>query len=342
MTIAGSNSIKSAYTTRHVRLEALDHVHRDGRPAAGDLVLATVAEIGQHERLELSDGRRATLYTGEQIIVAYGNRYAPDQFEAVVPDDLGACDLVAAGGVAGRTVSSHAAMLEPTRLDPVGFLADAAGRRINLRDWRLPEPGAADVVPHTIAVVGTSMNAGKTTTAAGIIRGLSSAGHRVAAAKVTGTGAGGDVWLMTDAGASPVLDFTAAGFASTYLCDAADVESSLRILWGHLANGGPDVIVLEIADGLYQRETAALVASPGFADLVDTVVFAAGDAMGAVGGVDALRRLGLPVAAVSGLLTASPLATEEARAALDVPVFTLDELFDLPRALAPTRSAAVA
>ena len=331
---------KAAYTTRHVRLESIDQVVTYGRPGAGDLVLARVAELGQHPRLELADGRRAALYEGEEIIVAYGNRYAPDQFEAVIPDNLGPCDLVAAGGIAGRTLSRHAAMLEPTRLEPVGLLCDAAGRRSNLRDWRLPDPCRPDAAPHTIAVVGTSMNAGKTTTAAGIIRGLSSAGHRVAAAKITGTGAGGDLWLMTDAGAAPVLDFTVAGFASTYLCEPDEVLSSMRILWGHLANEAPDVIVLEVADGLYQRETASLLASAEFAQIVDAVVFAAGDAMGAVGGVAALRGLGLPVVAASGLLTASPLATREAQAAIDVPVLTLEDLFALPSVLVPAPSFA--
>lgn len=61
---------KPAYTTRHVRLETIDQVITGGRPSAGDLVLARVAEIGQHPKLELSDGRRATLYEGEPIIVA--------------------------------------------------------------------------------------------------------------------------------------------------------------------------------------------------------------------------------------------------------------------------------
>lgn len=342
------STAKSAYTTRHVRLETIEQLITDGQPEAGDLVLARVAGLGQHVRLERPDGRRAELYEGEAIIVAYGNRYAPDQFEAVVPDDLGPCDLVAAGGVAARTLSQHAAMLPPTRLEPLGLLGDATGRRINLRDWRLPDPSPTpdasltDAAPTTIAVVGTSMNAGKTTAAAALIRGMTIAGHRVAAAKVTGTGAGGDIWLMIDSGASPVLDFTAAGFASTYLCDPEEILSSLRILWGHLAATRPDVIVLEIADGLYQRETATLLASTELANLVDTFVFAAGDAMGAVTGVATLRAFGLPVAGVSGLLTASPLATHEAKGALDVPVFTRAELCDAPAAILATLARPVA
>lgn len=84
-----SHTTKAAYTTRHVRLESACSVELADRPETGDLVLARVTELGQHYRLELPDGRRATLYEGDEIVVAYGNRYAPDQFEAVVPDDLG-------------------------------------------------------------------------------------------------------------------------------------------------------------------------------------------------------------------------------------------------------------
>ncbi|MDQ3351188.1 MAG: DUF1611 domain-containing protein [Actinomycetota bacterium] len=334
--LAVPENAKAAYTTRHLRFETIDGIITEGRPVAGDLVLARVAEIGQHQRLELCDGRRATLYEGDPIIVTYANRYAPDQFEAVVPDDLGPCHLAAAGGVAAQTLSQHAAMLNPTCLEPVGLLSDASGRRVNLRDWRLPDPSVTSPSPHTIVVVGTAMNAGKTTAAAGIIRGLTLAGCRVGAAKITGTGAGGDVWLMTDAGATPVLDFTAAGFASTYRCTDDEVLDSLRILHGHLASTEPDVIVLEIADGLLQRETAALLATCEMREVADAFVFAAGDAMGAVNGVAALRALGLPVVAVSGLLTASPLATREARDALDVPVFTLEELFAAPASIRPS------
>lgn len=87
-----SHTTKAAYTTRHVRLESACSVELADRPETGDLVLAR---------------GRATLYEGDAIVVAYGNRYAPDQFEAVVPDDLGECDLVAGGGIAATTLSQH-------------------------------------------------------------------------------------------------------------------------------------------------------------------------------------------------------------------------------------------
>lgn len=51
-----------------------------------------------------------------------------------------------------------------------------------------------------------------------------------------------------------------------------------------LAATGPDVIVVEVADGLYQGETARLVRDPLFKQQVDKVVFAAGEALGALAG----------------------------------------------------------
>ena len=44
--------------------------------------------------------------------------YAPDQFEALVPDSLEACDLVAAGRIAASTVARHDKTRVPTRLTP--------------------------------------------------------------------------------------------------------------------------------------------------------------------------------------------------------------------------------
>ena len=89
---------KLAYTTRQVPAEALQRLIEldpDGdagpRPRAGDLLLARVEQLGHHRRIELANGRRASLFEDDEIVVCYGNRYAPDQFEGEVPLDLGGC-----------------------------------------------------------------------------------------------------------------------------------------------------------------------------------------------------------------------------------------------------------
>lgn len=319
------SSVKASYTTRHVRPEALAGWTASGRPVAGDLVVARVDSVGQHKRIELTSGRRATLFVGDTLLLAYGHRYAPDHFEAEVPADLSACHLAAAGGIAGRVTASHDSLGQPTAVQPLGLVVDGGGQTVNMRDWALPpSPACAEGPPVTIFVLGTSMNAGKTSTAAGIVRSLRRAGYRVGAAKTTGTGAGGDLWLLTDAGANPVLDFTHAGLPSTYRCPPEIVEDTLRTLHGHLWE--VDVAVIEVADGLYQPETAALIRSELFRRLADTTVFASDSAMAAAAGVRLLESLGLPVGAVSGVMTASPLAVREAQVLLPTPVVTGAEL----------------
>lgn len=305
-------------------------INDDDAPKAGDLVMARVTNVGQHYRIEQSDGRLATLFLEDDILVAYGNRYAPDQFEAEIPRDLAPCNLVAGGGIASSVITAHGKMSTATAIEPIGFVGDARGRRLNLRDASLPLIACRRRRPRTIAVVGTSMNAGKTTAAAHLIRGLAQSGAHVCAAKVTGTGAGKDLWLMRDAGASTVVDFTDAGVPTTYMLDMPELARVFTTLTHHLANAGAEYIVLEVADGLFQRETAQLLDSPLFGEGVDGVLFAASDAMGAVSGVQWLNQRGLQVWGVSGMLCSSPLGLQEAAAAVDVPAFDLAALSSAP------------
>ncbi len=318
---------KASYTTRRVPASAMQTLIAGGQPTSGDVVLARVEQLGQHQHLESGAGRRAKLWPGDEIIVAYGNRYAPDQFEAYVPDDLGPCHLVAGGGIAARVASRHGPIRQATQIEPLGLLADADGRRLNLIDWRLRAAAPRQAAkPLAIAVLGSSMNAGKTTTCAALVRGLAQAGLRVGAAKVTGTGSGGDRWSVIDAGADPVFDFTDAGHATTFgLCGAA-LADVMHTLTAQLAAQGAEACVLEIADGLLQKETAALATSDIFRRTVDGVVFAANGSMSALAGVAWLRQHRLPVLALSGLVTASPLATREAAEATGLPVLSPDEL----------------
>ncbi len=319
-----------AFATRRVSRDAAKVIlPAEGAPHPGDLVLATVTFLGQHPGLQLPNGRRKQLFPGDEIVVAYGNRYASNQFEAEVPETLGPCHLVAGGGIASRAVSWHVNMRKgPTQITPIGLLGDANKRRINLRDFALsPAKEIGTTLPTAIAVVGTGMDSGKTQTCAYLVRGLNAAGLRAGYAKITGTGAGGDTWLLTDAGAFPVLDFTDAGMATTYMAPIDELESLLMTLMAHIAQEGVDAMVLEIADGVFQQETAALLRSPVLASLVAGIVMASQDSMGASAGVHWLKKYAEPpVLALSGIISAAPLQVREATLALQLPVYDREGL----------------
>jgi hypothetical protein len=167
-----------------------------------------------------------------------------------------------------------------------------------------------------------------------LARGLITAGLRVAYIKITGTGAGGDTWLLKDAGASPVLDFTDAGMSTTYLTPISQIESALVSLLAHAANEGVDAAVVEIADGVLQIETSALLRSNVFASHVGGLMMASQDSMGASAGVHWLKEnAGPPVLGLCGIISAAPLQAREATQALGLPVFDRPGLASASNAL---------
>ncbi len=313
---------KWAYTTRRINQKQVKQLLQGTlSPEAGDLLLARVEELGQHKRLELVSSRRASLFEGDEIVVVYGNRYAPDQFEGIVPEHLGACRLVAAGGVAARLLNRHDRVKSATRITPLGLLADEAGHRINLKTARLLKMEQIEPEPLVLVVAGTAMNSGKTTACANLIRGLVRQKIKVAAAKFTGTGAGADYRSLVDAGASPVFDFIDAGYVSTYRVNRDVLLDIVMTLGSQMAAAQPDVIIIEVADGLLQRETSRLFATPEFTNWADGVIFAANDALGAQAGISWLTARQLPVFAITGVLTSSPLAQREAEDICGLPVY---------------------
>ena len=320
-------SAKWAFTTRRVNRADVAGLDRSvWRAVAGDLTLCEVVEINQHRKIQLASRRSSEAYPGDLIVVCVGDRYAPDQFEGRAEIAEDGADLIAAGGVVGTMEKAHMRMDPPTRVRPLGLLTDAHGDVINISRYALP---AATIPEHitVIGVFGASMNAGKTTAAVSLAHGLLRAGYRVAGVKVTGTGAFGDFNAFEDAGV-PALDFTDAGMPTTYRMPLDRVERGFETLVGTAAARGAEIVVVEIADGVFQGETAAILRGSAIRDRLDAILFAAPDALSAMGGVVVLDELGLRPFAVSGMVTCSPLASQEAVAATGVPHLPRDGLRD--------------
>jgi len=327
-TILLTERAKWAFAARRVNkadAKRLTHELADAKP--GDLVFGRVAQIGQHKRLQVAEGRYSAFYPGDHIVVVCGDRYAPDQFESVARINPDGADLVAAGGICGEMLHAHGNMSKPTRIEPPGLVADGNGDVLNVERYALPNSAQIPSIPY-IVVVGTSMNGGKTTAVASLAHGLTRSGMNVAAIKATGTGAFGDFNAFHDAGASCVLDFTDAGMATTYRQPMERIEDACDTLLVHAANQGAEIAVVELADGLFQAETRRLLEASRVRDGLSGILFAAPDAMSAVAGATLLRELGLEPMAVTGKVSQSPLAVREAQGACPVRVLTREDLCD--------------
>ncbi len=314
MQLTNDPTVKYSFATRAVPLkEMVGVVPLADAPRAGDLVLTEVMGIGRHKTIEDHTDRTMYIFPGDRLVTTFGDRYATDQYEGYVPEGpVEVCDLLSVAGVCGEVVSRHTAMANPTRLCVLGSVCDEEGGTINQRDFGLSPLYGTGGKAEVILVVGSSMNSGKTTTGGILTRTLSREGFAVAAAKVTGTASGKDGRFYESCGAQPFLDFTHVGYPSTYMVGLQELLTIYRTLLSQLQATGSDYIVLEIADGIVQRETMMLLESQLLRDTVDHVFFASSDSLSADYGVRRVRRYGLPLRAVAGAVIQSPLASREA------------------------------
>jgi hypothetical protein len=288
-------------------------------PTPGDLVVARVTEIGAHSRLVTADNKRLRIHPGDVIVGVFGNRYATDAFEAEVRGTQN-LSLLTGGGMIGTVRSKHKDTGKPTGVSFIGFLNDQQGRRINLKERKFVPALPQRAVNNLIVVVGTSMNSGKTTASTKLIKGLVDRGLRVAACKLTGSVSNRDQDEMRSAAPVFVTDFSDYGFPSTYLCAKEELIALFHTMLADVEKRDPDVVVMEIADGVLQRETAMLLEEPVVRDAIKGLVLTARSGMSALYAVDWLNRMNNRVIAVSGAMTSSPLSVLEFQAHCDIPV----------------------
>lgn len=265
-------------------------------------VLTSRREYGH---LELTTGRQARLVPGDLIVGVLGSRAALRGFCGRVPDQVKAGDvlhLLNMGGVVGISDGDHAGLGSPIELEVIGTPI-RQGRGLRLKDYAvdaaLPVP---DKMPPVLVIAGTCMHAGKTTAAAVITRWLRSRGRIVHAGKVTGVAAIKDLQVFVDNGANKIMSFLDCGLPSTsYHKDMPDIAQTML---AHLALEAPDVIVLEMGDGLMgDYGVDDVFADPRFSKHVTGAVLAANDTIGAVAAAHRLQQWGIPVRVITGPAT---------------------------------------
>ncbi len=298
----------------------------DKPPEIGDLVYGKVETIGQHDQLENKWARIHKINSGSRSVFVFGNRYAPDYYEGIIPKEMeNKVDLLARSGLVGNVTYKNDNVKDPTQVRILGYVVDKNEQvlnthnfsRINPKVQRKKEPRAK-----LILVVGTAMNSGKSQTAAACCWALSTAGYTVRASKITGTASLKDILYMEDCGASAVTDFTYFGYPSTYMLNEAELLDIFDKTDLKIGNNSKNFWVVEIADGILQRETAMLLQSPSVKKRIHKLIFAAHDGMGAIGGVRILKdKFGLTPDGISGVCSSSPLALRELSEYSDKPIF---------------------
>jgi hypothetical protein len=314
----------AAYTIDRKQIKSYSFL--DKQPEIGDVIYGKITRLGQHTELENKSGRIHRLNEGSTAIFVFGNRYAPDFYEGIIPATMTTkVDLLARSGIVGQVQVKNFSVSEPTQIKILGYVSDANGKILNTRQYPLINPiqgQKKEERAKLILFIGTSMNSGKSTSATACCWALTTMGYNVRASKVTGTASLKDILHMQDAGATIVNDFTHFGFPSTYLLEEPELLKIFNDLDLKYANNSKNYWAVEFADGILQRETALLLKSEAVRSRIHRLVFAAHDTFGAIGGLNILKHeFGLVPDAISGVCSSSPLFLRELSAFTDIPVF---------------------
>ncbi len=317
-----SSSTKNAHLAHEV-------IVGDEITAAEGYVLAVriLNDKSTYNTVEDLSGRMVSLRAGDVLAGTLGCRRALRGYAGVVPSHIAVGDTIEVlnlGGILGQCTSANPEIGPPFKAEVLGAilsfpeLGDRVGRPAHIRDHAVPGAEALESRVPVVYVAGTCMNAGKTVAATELVRGLTRAGRKVAAAKLTGVSLMRDSLSMLDAGAIAVLTFNDVGIATTH---AGVTVSTAKGIFNRLAQARPDVIVAELGDGILgEYGVQDILHDSELTGVAGAWVMAAPDPVGCWGSVELMRRtFGLEVTVITGPATDNEVGRDYITAALRLP-----------------------
>ena len=274
---------------------------------AGNAVVVRVLEDSGHQEIELDSGRLSPLLAGNVVIGALGRRRALRGFAGEVPRRIRSGDKVAVlnrGGVIGVCRDVVATSRSPVVCEVIGMPV-VEGKIPNVRDARLPSLQVSmSSLPPIVVVAGTCMDSGKTSFLTRTTLGLTRRGYRVAAGKLTGVACLRDLNAACDHGAVTTVSFLDFGYPSTAGLEGRESVQIARSIIGWLAGFSPDVLMLELGDGIIGDYGAMeILEDSELRAAIGVLVVCAGDLVGAWGSQRYLQDRGLNVDLFSGAVT---------------------------------------
>jgi hypothetical protein len=320
-----------ASSTRNLRLTPEVIVGDEIVPAEGYVVAVRIlSDKTTYNTVEDVSGRMVALRSGDVLAGTLGARRALRGYAGEVPSHIAVGDTIEVlnlGGVLGRCTSANPEVGPPFAAEVLGAvlsfpdLGDRIGRPASIREHAVPPSEVLESALPVVYVAGTCMNSGKTVAATELVRGLTRAGRRVGAVKLTGVSLMRDTLGMLDAGAVAALTFTDAGLASTHPGQTVAVARGLlnRLAQDRIAR--PEVLVAELGDGILgEYGVQDILLAPDLMALAGAHVVAAPDPVGCWGALQLFRtQFRLPVTVFTGPATDNEVGRDYIRAELGLP-----------------------
>ena len=288
-------------------------INENKQPKAGDvIVVRALSESVTYGNLELPNGRLAKINRSDVLLGVLGKRRALKGFVGDVPDRIRTGDnlhLLNMGGVIGVCKGHHSSLSDAIQVEVLGAVCDKKENVLNIADNALPPENFLSESAPIVIVAGTCMNSGKTVAATEIIKQATHAGLKVAGAKMSGVACLRDTLNMEDHGACATASFLDCGLPSTV--DVEDLAPTAKAILNHLNSFAPDLIVVELGDGIVGGYSVdSVLKDLEIKRAVTCFVFCASDYVGVIGGVAVLKNLGIEVGVIAGSVTDSQMGED--------------------------------
>ena len=212
----------------------------------GDYILAKIIDPGSNIlSLELPSGRMRGVVGGEKVVGALGERFATLEATGTwrkVGDDL-KMNVLTAAGLMGKLTSKSVFIPNMMEVLYKGHLF-RNGKKLCMDQFVEESPDIEFATP-VVLFTGTSMSAGKTTSARIVTNLFKLAGYKVVGAKLAGAGRYKDILAIKDVGADVILDFVDVGLPSS-ICDRDLYREKLKLLMNKIAAVKADIAIVEI------------------------------------------------------------------------------------------------
>jgi|GEM_PF-2632968 len=294
---------KVASVAKNVRLPKDFELLGEADGERGDVVIVKLVKAkGAHVKAIRGPNDEAfEPREGDFYLSCLTKRYAPKVMRSEIPEHPrkgDVLDVISRGGAVSNITETVPGLVS-MRAEFQGFVS-SGGRKLNIRDFSLP---VAEVkkVPRLIFSIGVVEGCGKTTTNEYLTYGLVKKGYVVCVGKVTGQGNPHDVKLSEYRGAKKVHGIVDAGTPSTVGYSLKELEDVFMRVFSNLAKENPDFLIIEMADGVTQRETRMLLGSKLCRKYGGKYILSCQDPPGAYGGMRILReRYGVKPMFISG------------------------------------------
>ena len=324
-----SANVKTTSVLRRVSLSG--PLHYVKAPAVeGDVCVFQLAENSPPILAEAVTGRMQTLVPGDAFLGTPGSRESNIVLVGGVPKGgliPGATYwLISEGGVVGelitRTPLAKRFLGEVTYL---GKVTDAGGQTLTLQGCAMPavvrfnDHGA----PLSL-IVGTGPEVGKTTAGLGLLRTFLAKGHAtVIVLKATGTSSFAEIANYRDYGATEVFDCVDFGLPTTYPSERKDMAPVFDRALDICLTMPADAVVIECGGDMLAANIPVFLERLKRRRSRANVVLAAADPLGAFGGTQMLRDIGLPANLITGPCTDTPASQQRTQSLCKTPAMNM-------------------